>query len=66
MSLTATTPAPLPIQPSTIDESGLAASMRRHPSGKRQVRPLLDPALSYCPTCGQRPSGALGDPALSI
>lgn len=36
------------------EEAELDASMSRHPAGKRQN------ALQ-CPTCGNRPSGALGD-----
>jgi len=56
MSLTATTPIPLPTQLSAADESELEASMSRHPAGKARV---LD--LSKCPTCGSRPSGALGE-----
>lgn len=58
MSLPATT-LPLPTQLSTEDENALNESMRRHPAGK-----ALD--LTRCPTCGTRPSGALGEADLSL
>jgi hypothetical protein len=38
----------------------LKASMSRHPAGKQRVD------LSRCPTCGTRPSGALGTAELSL
>lgn len=37
------------------DEAELAASMSRHPAGKRMSH--------LCPTCGQSPAGNIGLPA---
>ena len=45
-----------------LESLALEQSIARHPAGKRRVQA----DLHRCPTCGQRPSGALGDPALSL
>lgn len=50
----------LPMQSlSPEDQLELEAAILRHPAGKARE-------LAQCPTCGQNPSGALGDPALSL
>lgn len=52
-------PATRPLTDAELIE--LEASMKRHPAGKQRT---VD--VHRCPTCGQRPSGALGDPELSL